>query len=581
MKKLFFILLVGVLVTLVAVPLSAQDGGPGEGGTVILSDSSEPSNMIPFMSSDTTSSGTWGWLYPGLMGLNIETGALEPGYKDSLATGWEFNEDGTVLTITLREDAFWNDGTQITAQDHVWVMDALRSGLLDTPRSQAFETLDDGTAAGGTVVDVVALDDFTVEYTFNKPDCVVLKDVLPYTVPSHIYDAEFGDDLALLNETPMFMPDATFGPFKDFDFVEGERWSVLADQDYPDADLGYVSPAELIQITVPDTDVEVERFLAGEVTMLAVPTTRQAEIETDDNFQTYQFNSRGYSFITFNLADPENPQPGLDEDGNVLEQDPHPILADKRVRQALVMAIDYDAVIEQTLDGRATNIGTPSFPLSWDFNPDLVYDFDVDGAVALLEEAGWTDADGDGVRECNGCLHAEEGTAMVMTLDQPDGSAETTNERYDFIAQSWRDIGVDVTVERLDWGSAFLPRLDGQEYDMMTLGWSVGLPLDPDNTQFFGVEADVPGSGFNFGSYYNEEVEQLFKDARDPAKTEGCTIEGRKPYYDRINEIMFDEQPYFFMHSTLSLTAVQGNVENWQPASFSRTYQLDAVSIPE
>ena len=124
-----------------------------------------------------------------------------------------------------------------------------------------------------------------------------------------------------------------------------------------------------------------------------------------------------------------------------------------------------------------------------------------------------------------------------MTLDQPDGAAEATNQRYDFIAQGWRDIGVDVEVARIDWGSAFIPRLTGQEFDMMTLSWSLGLPLDPDNTQIFGSEADVVGSGFNFGSFHNDEINQLFLDARNPALTEGCTPEGRKPYYDRVHDV--------------------------------------------
>ena len=243
-----------------------------------------------------------------------------------------------------------------------------------------------------------------------------------------------------------------------------------------------------------------------------------------------------------------------------------------------------DAIIENNNGGNANRIGTPSIPTAWDFNPDLIYPFDPAIANDLLSEAGWEDTNDDGIRECVACAQmdidpAYEGTDMTVVLNASDGQSENGTNRIEFIAQGMRDVGINAETNYIDWGSAFIPALLGQSFDMAILSWSVGLPLDPDNRDIFCISEDVPEAGFNFGSYHNETVEQLYADAVHPALTDGCTHEGRKAIYDQINEIMFEELPYMFMYSSLQMTAAQASLENWDPAAFSRTWQEDAWSI--
>lgn len=568
-----------------AMTAFAQDGG--QGGTIVLSETSDPSNLNPLLSTDTTSSAVWGRLYPEMFGLNYFTGAYEAGAAGSLATGWEYNEDGTALTITMREDAVWSDGTSITAHDYVWGVEALRTGLLDTPRGTGmWEALDDGTSGSGSVVDVVAVDDYTVEVTFNKASCTTINDIFGTTLPSHIFDADFGDDLAAMNEEPMYDPGVYFNVWQDPNIVAGDRVSFVANQDFPDTQLGFVNPDSLVILNLPDADISLERFRAGELTIEGIPGDKQAEIEADGSFQTYRYNSLGYTFFAFNHANPTNALAGYTEDGEHIEQDPHPVLGDARVRQAIAFAVDMDAIIENNNGGNSTRIGTPSIPTSWDFNADLLYPFDPATASDLLSEAGWEDTDGNGIRECVDCAQMEidpayEGTEMTVVLNAPDGQSENGTNRIEFIAQSMRDVGINAEPNYIDWGSAFIPALLGQSFDMAILSWSLGLPLDPDNRDIFGIAEDVPEGGFNFVSYHSEAVEQLYADAVNPALTDGCTIEGRKAIYDQINEIMFDELPYMFMYASLSMTAAQGNVENWDPAPFSRLWQEDAWALDQ
>jgi peptide/nickel transport system substrate-binding protein len=551
------------------VSVGAQDVGPGEGGIIFVSNTGDdPQTFVPLLGSDTTSSGVYGRLYPGLFGLNWFTGALEAGFQGSLATEWYYDETGTILTIKMREDATWSDGMPITAHDWIWGVEALRSGLLDTPRStQMWEALDDGTPGSGAVVDVKAVDDYTIEVTFNRADCNSIGDVWDIVVPSHVYAADFGDDLAALNDEPRYLPGVTWGPWKDLELIPGDRWSFVADQNYPDTQFeAGVLPEQLVYLTLPDVDISLERFRAGELTIEGIPGAKQAEFEADPNFQTFRFNRQGYVFYAFNHANPENPQAGYDADGNYIEQEPHPVLGSKAVRQALVMAVDMDAIIENNLGGNAVRVGIPSIPVSWDWNPDLLYPFDPATAADMLTEAGWVLEDGAEWRVCQGCGTAEDGTEMALELNASSGGSEDSVNMIEFIAESFRNIGVNAQTNFIDWGTAFLPALDGQTFDMAILAWSLGLPLSPDNTDIFTIQNDIPGEGFNFGSYHNPDIDQMYKDARDPELTNGCDFAARKVIYDQVNQIMFDELPYMFMYSNLSMTAAQSWLENWNPA---------------
>ncbi len=578
------------LLSVMAFPLGAQEwvetDGPGEGGQIYLNlGDSDPASFNPIISSDATSSGVWTYLYPSLFTINPQTGATEPNQAGALATGWEYDETGTELTITLREDAFWSDGVQITANDFIYAVDAVRSGETSSPRTGIFETLADGTPGGGKIVSVEAPDDFTVVVTFSQADCIAFEDVNDITpVPSHLFEEEFGTDYASMDDNPRYLPAASFGPFMDLEFEPGVRVSYLPNQDYPDTHLGYVSPTEFAQLVIPDTNIATERFLAGELAILAVQGDRQSEFRDNPDFQTYEFTRNGYVFVALNNADPNNPQPGLDEEGNPIAQTPHPVLGDKLVRQAITQAVPVEDLIDGILDGNAVPVGTHTIPTSWAYTPDLQYTYDVDAARALLTEAGWVDHDDDEStpRICQGCLYAREvdesyeGTELTLRFRQPSGDPQ--NELWAVLfTDSLAEVGIALDAQEVDWSSVFLPELVGQTFDMMVLAWSFGLPVDPDIAGFFGAEIDVPGSGFNMVSYYNPEVLELNEQART---VEGCDLEARRELYEQIQEIIFEDTPYFFLYVNNSLSAAQLDLLNWNPTDFSRTYSIDAWARP-
>ena len=242
-----------------------------------------------------------------------------------------------------------------------------------------------------------------------------------------------------------------------------------------------------------------------------------------------------------NLANPENPQPGLDENGEVIPQDPHPILGDKAVRQAIAGALDYDAIINDIYFGQGYRMAANVLPVvEWAYNTDLpLYSYDPDQASALLEEAGWVDSDGDGVREKDG---------QTLSLSLHTNAGNTTRENLGvYIQNALGQVGFDIDFQPVDFGQ-LLELNDNQTFDLIILGWT-GVGSDPHDKALFGVDQDIPGSGFNSTSFYNERVEELYSLGNS---VPGCAPEERAPYYKEIQEIFHDELPYVFLTGTVS-----------------------------
>ncbi|MCY4073324.1 MAG: ABC transporter substrate-binding protein [Chloroflexi bacterium] len=591
-KRVMRVLLVFLL--LLALPASAQEfeeaPGPGLGGIIIdASTAGDPATFNPLIGGDSASSAVYSWLYPSIIGVSPYTGLEEPNLDGAMAAGWEYDETGTVLTVHLRQDIAWNDGTPITSADYMWAVEATRSGQIDSPRAGIFQTMADGTPAGGKIVSIEAPDDYTVVVTFSEADCISFSDVNDITpVPAHVFSELYGDNYAAMMDDPRRIPTVSFGPFKDVEFASGERISLIADQAYPDAILGYVSPAESVTLQVADENVATERFIAGEFTIIGVPSIRQEDFRTDPElleFPRYEFTGNGFTFFGMNHANPDNPQPGFDEEGNLIPQEPHPVLGDRLVRQAISHAVDMDALIEGIREGNGFKVATHTIPTSWVYNPDLQYEYNPELAMEKLTQAGWIDDDDDPgtARICQDCLFAREvdeafnGSELTLDLHVPAGS-DIGEQMGLFFQAEMNKVGFNAIFETIDWGSAFLPELTGQTFDMNMLGWSLGLPVDPDISSFYYPEVDVPGSGFNFGSYYNAELIELNDQAR---VVPGCDVEARAEIYARVQEILFEDMPYFYMYVSESMTATQPGLGNWHPTPISRTYSLDAWIAPE
>jgi peptide/nickel transport system substrate-binding protein len=607
MKRFSNLLLIGMILALMSVlilPVVAQDGA-GEGGAITTDNiGGDPSTFNPILGSDTVSSSVYGWMYPGLIGIDPATLNVAPNVAGNAAADWEFDETGTVLTVYLRQDIAWSDGTPVTADDYLWSFEAVRSGESSSPRTYALTQLADGTPAGGTIHSATKIDDYTIEFQvgdpiFNEdgefeglePNCNVFSDMTQITmVPAHIYEEAFGNDYASMDDDPFFVPEGTFGTFTDPFFESGVQVSLLANQAYDDAILGYVSPSEWVLLSVTDTNVAYERFLAGELTYTGIPSQFQnqfrAQVEAEGGFQVFEYAQNGYTYLGYNLADPTNPQNGLDADGNAVDQGLHPIFGDVMVRRALAHAVNVEAMIGTQPDGDSAATGilegngfaavTHNSPISW-VDPELEpYEFNPELAVEMLAEAGWV-ANDAGRLVCQDCLYAREvdadynGSEFVFTLQTNAGNnvRELTGQT---IREQLGDIGIEVQFEAIDFGT-LVDVLLGQQFDTIIIGWSLGLPFDPDGRWAFSAGSDIVGSGFAMTSYNNPELNDLW--ARATALP-GCDPEERRALYQEAMRILYDDQPYMFLFHSNVMAAAQDNVENYDPYPIFTTWNIDA-----
>jgi peptide/nickel transport system substrate-binding protein len=631
-SKFFWLGMALALIAAIVVPLAAQeaDPGAGNGGTIVDSNiGDDPATFNPVIGNDATSSEVYSFMYPALIALDPVTLQPTPNAAQGMAASWEYDETGTVLTVNLRQDIFWSDGTPITSADYLWTANAVKSGLTSSPRTYVFYKLDDGTPAGGLVHEVTAPDEFTVVFRIGnvvtdetgaevldangnpelKPNCDAILSVSDITpVPAHIFGPAFDGALPSMDDDPYFFPStengpATFGPFTD-PFIEfGVQVSLLADQNFPDTQLGYVAPGEWILQQVEDTTVEYERFLAGDYASIAISPDLQNEFRELEGYQTIEYPGNGYTFMGYNLADPNNPQPGRDETGALVEQGLHPIFGDARVRIAISHAVNVLEMIGTRPEGDtpATGIlGGNGYPVAIHNHPGLSSvdpglaprEFNPELAMSMLEEAGWVDSDGNGVRECQGCLYATEidpayeGTEMAFELLTNSGNRirEAVGET---IRLQLAEVGITVNYQAIEFGT-LVDELVGQQFDAIIIGWNMGLPFAAGDSirPLFYAASDQPTAGFGFSSYQNQAMEDLIDSADSlPAAEDGsyaaCDQATRNEMYGEAMRMMYEDPSMLWLFAANVMVAAQGSLENFDPLPYSPAWNIDAWTVGE
>ncbi|MEZ4677739.1 MAG: ABC transporter substrate-binding protein [Caldilineaceae bacterium] len=527
-------------------------GAAQPGGVWTRASIADASILNPILSSDAASSAVESMIFPGLIGQDPFTGALVP--DGSLSESWETSEDGLTWTFHLRDDVVWSDGDPVDAADFKFTYDAIASDLVESPRKNLADTLES----------IETPDPYTVVVTFKEVKCDGLGDLGIGLLPSHLYADDFSDIMENdFNEAPA----VSAGPLvfqswaRDDNIIATRNDSFYLGAPYMDG---------MIYKVIPDTGAQLAALQSGEIDVMALDPTQIATVESNDSLNRYRFFDDGYSYIGLNLANPANPQPGLDEDGNVVEQDPHPILSDVNVRKAIAHSLDYDAIINQVFGGEGYQIAANVLPaISWAYDDSIApYEYDTELAAQLLEDAGWVDSDGDGVREKDG---------NTLTLSLLTNAGNRVREDLGVLVQDQLgSIGFEINFEAIDFGT-LVGKLLGQEFDMVIIGWT-NTGADPNDDNLWQTQYDTPGSGFNFTSYHNQEVDDLL-DAG--VNVPGCAEEERAPIYKQIQQLIHDDVPYVFVSGSVGNT---GYTDKWQgldPGEWSFYWNVEQWSLAQ
>jgi peptide/nickel transport system substrate-binding protein len=533
-----------VVVLLVMIPLtsvSAQDDT-----TVVVRNIGNWTTFNPILYSDGASIIASNYLWPQLFEVDRATGQPIPGL-----TTWEISEDNLTYTFTIREGAVWSDGTPITSADAKFVIEATMQESVPSPNRVSTRN----------ILAVNIIDDSTFEIVMSQPSCVVWADFIDFRlVPSARFAADFSDvESNALNTAP----DISGGPYMLEEARPGEfeRYTVNPSF-WGDAP----TVPTLVNRVIEDPAVLLQAIQAGEVDYA---TLRGDEFEqlADTSSLTFQsFPQNNVSFLAMNWVDPENPVAAYDADGNLVEQTPHPIFSDVRVRQAIAMAWNKQDVLD-SLGGETggTLLTSSVLPtLSWAVNPDLQpYSFDPEAAAALLDEAGWVMNESTGIRE-------KDGVPLAFEITYSDLLAYF--ETIALVSQDYfTQLGMDVTVTKLEWATYLNDVFLAQRFDIAVLSNTGPNPPDPDSLArgLTYSRNDIPGSGGNVVSYINPEYDALLDQA---ASMPGCAPEDRAPLYYQIQEIQHRDVVYDFILSPNLIQVMNNRVSGFNPGPWWGLY---------
>lgn len=397
-----------------------------------------------------------------------------------LATSWESSDDGLTWTYTLAPDLKWSDGEALTAEDVAYTVNRGR---------------DEEWAALSGIVDnltATAIDATTLELETSVPD-PRLPIMDAFILPKHIYEDISADDMATYEAED----GVGSGPFHVVEHKRGQFVRMERNENFagtpPVVD-------EIIFRYFASADSAVTALERGEVDAVeTVPADLVSTLETNDDIEIIEGNQGGFSELAMNAGDGHG--------------DGHPALADPVVRRAINFAIDRDVLVDKVLRGRGTAGTTisPSASPTWDLDVSAldeadVYTFDLDKANALLDDAGYEDADGDGVREMND----GSGTALKFRLYQLSDS-DTSPATIKYFESWFGDIGVALEVKSAS--SDQLTAIIGEgTYDMFLWGWVPFVDPDPMYSYFIceQISDDPESPGYNDGNWCEPEYDALY-----------------------------------------------------------------------
>ncbi|MCZ2123514.1 MAG: ABC transporter substrate-binding protein [Anaerolineales bacterium] len=404
-----------------------------------------------------------------------------------LATNVARSDDGLTYTYTIREGVKFHDGQPLTAKDVAFTYNLVKD-------HEDFPTLHSYTEH---FVSIEAPDDKTVVITLDEaiPN-IESKLVFLYILPEHIWkDHSAGDAAATFENLEMIGS----GPFKMLEYKPNEFIRLGVNKDYYG---GAANIDEVIFQVFSSNDALVQSLKTGQIDLITgVPNTSVEQLKADSNIKVVSGSplSPDLADVIFNIADPET----CPTDAGGLCTG-HPALRDKQVRQALAYATDKKKIIDIILLG----MGEPGIALipsglgEW-FNADIKdYEFSLDQANQMLDEAGYKDSDGDGVREM-----PDGSNPLTFRMYWP--SSDTTAPRLaELLGETWGKIGVKLEMQGIESDALTAKCCPVFDYDIILWGWVA----DPDpNTLLIIPTTDQIPTGYNETGYSNPRYDELYE----------------------------------------------------------------------
>jgi peptide/nickel transport system substrate-binding protein len=506
---------------------TSQNATPEFGGRFVQATIGEPSNLIPPLASDSSSHEVAELLYvaPLKYDKNIN---LVP----QAAESYEILEDGRLLRFRLRQGIRWTDGTPLTARDVEFTYRLMIDPKTPTAYAEDFLAVKEFKVTG----------EYSFEVRYDKPFARALVTWASAILPRHLLE---GQDLL---KTPLARQPIGAGPYMLKEWTAGNRLVLVANPDYFEG-RPYID--EVVMRIIPDQSTQFLELKSGNLDEIAL-SPYQYLYQTDEHgwardFRKFQYLSSAYTFLAYNLKSP--------------------LFSDVRVRKAILHAIDKDEIVRGVLMGLGMATGGPYKPGTWAFDGKIpANEFDPALARRLLAEAGWTRKGQDGP------LVDSAGRPFVFTILTNQGNSQRIKAAI-IIQSRLKDLGIKVDIRTVEWAAFIKEFVDKGRYDAIILGWNI--VQDPDLYDVWHSSKAQPG-GLNFVGYKNPELDELLERGRRMVDQKR-----RKPVYDRIQEILHEDQPYCFLYVPMALPMVHARVMGIEPAPAGITHNFIRWWIPK
>lgn len=435
-----------------------------------------------------------------------------------LAKSWHVSEDGKTIEFVLRDDVTFQDGSPFNAEAMAYTF---RRGLDPATKSSMFPAL------VGPVEKVEVVDANTLR--------VVLKE--PYGPLLDNFAARGTSWLQPLSKAAVEKAGAQYGrepvstgPWKLESWMAGEEIVLQRNADYAWGpsfveNKGAMHIEKMRLRIVPEDSSRVAALEAGELDYAPIPATAYKRFADNADFTVIRQLRKGTGLVIhFNFK--------------------HPPLDDLKVRQAMHLALNREAIVAIAVEGQgvpAYGPLPPSLPYYWPGVEEIGYHYDPARAGALLDEAGWK-MGADGIREKDGKKLAFD----ILTLPGSD-----IQRAAQLIQQQYKDVGIALTLDTRPIG-AINPLLFAHNFQLSFMFW---VDHDPDilYREFHTNQID---GGVNWGSYSNPELDKLLEEGRTTADAAA-----RGEAYRKVQELFVKEALWVPIYDVYELSVLSNRIK--------------------
>ena len=453
------------------------------------------------------------------------------------------SEDGRTITINLRDDLVWSDNTPITSADFLFTYEMVTNPSNIVVTQYPYNL----------ITEISAPDDLTVVTVFEEAFVPWVANLWRFVLPAHVlqpvFDAEGTIDTASWN----LAPTVSAGPYVFAEWESGSYTRFVRNDNY------YNEPAKIDEIFfrfVPDDASQVAALRTGDgdlgtfISMADIPTLEDAGVEV-------------FAVVS-----------GYDEGWFIyLGEEAHPALFDVRVRQAIALCFDRQSINRDLMLG----LTEPAVTF-WDntpyANPNLeAYPYDPEAAMALLDDAGWIDTTGNGIRDKDG---------VELTLVHGTTVREIRQDTQAVAQQNLAECGIQLEILSYSPDIYFSSYgaggpLPTGELDIGQFSSTEAFP-DPDTSRWLCSEIpdDDNPDGLNDQKICNTELDELFR-----LQATQIDFEERQETFWRIGEIMFENVYWLGVWQDLDTWAVSGRLANVNISGADPFYSIAEWDIVE